>query len=148
MEQEVEKTKVCSIFEPTYRSIMLLPKEETRLRMFVNLCNYAFDEIEPQFGNEPEEKMLQALWTQFMVVFTQAKKRAKINAINGRKGGRPRKKPNESDGFFNEYQKKPTNTFSYSSVGSSSSAATVDNYDESRIDEEIDINIDDDEEVY
>lgn len=147
MEQEVEKTKVCSIFEPTYRSIMLLPKDETRLRMFVNLCDYAFDEIEPQFGNEPEEKMLQALWTQFMVVFTQAKKRTKINAINGRKGGRPRKKPNESGGFFNKNPKKPTNTYSYSSVGSSS-AATVDNYDESRIDEEIDINIDDDEEVY
>ena len=88
--EKIEKTKVCSIFEPTYRSIMTLP-EEMRLRMFVALCDYAFDEIEPVFGDEPTERILAALWEQFRVVFTQAKKRAKINAINGAKGGRPKK---------------------------------------------------------
>ena len=88
--KKIEKTKVCSIFEPTYRSVMTLP-EEMRLRMFVALCDYAFDEIEPVFGAEPIERILAALWEQFRVVFTQAKKRAKINAMNGAKGGRPKK---------------------------------------------------------
>lgn len=88
--EKIEKTKVCSIFEPTYRSIITLP-EEMRLRMFVALCDYAFDEIEPVFGAEPIERILAALWEQFRVVFTQAKKRAKINAMNGAKGGRPKK---------------------------------------------------------
>ena len=59
--------------------------------MFVALCDYAFDEIEPVFGAEPIERILAALWEQFRVVFTQAKKRAKINAMNGAKGGRPKK---------------------------------------------------------
>ena len=88
--EKIEKTKVCSIFEPTYRSIITLP-EEMRLRMFVALCDYAFDEIEPVFGAEPIERILAALWEQFRVVFTQAKKRAKINAMIGAKGGRPKK---------------------------------------------------------
>jgi hypothetical protein len=88
--EKIEKTKVCSIFEPTYRSIITLP-EEMRLRMFVALCAYAFDEIEPVFGDEPTERILAALWEQFRVVFTQAKKRAKINSMNGAKGGRPKK---------------------------------------------------------
>jgi hypothetical protein len=59
--------------------------------MFVALCDYAFDEIEPVFGDEPTERILAALWEQFRVVFTQAKKRAKINSMNGAKGGRPKK---------------------------------------------------------
>ena len=88
--EKIEKTKVCSIFEPTYRSIITLP-EEMRLRMFVALCDYAFDDVEPVFGAEPIERILAALWEQFRVVFTQSKKRAKINAINGAKGGRPKK---------------------------------------------------------
>jgi len=94
MENEIknEKTKVCSIFEPTYRSIMKLPNEEMKLRMFLILCDYAFDEIEPKFGESMEECFLSALWEQFKVVFVQAKKRARRNSINGAKGGRPRKK--------------------------------------------------------
>ena len=74
---EADKTKVCSIFEPTYKSIMTLPTENMRLRMFVALCDYAFDEIEPEFGTEIEERILAALWEQFRVVFIQAKKRAR-----------------------------------------------------------------------
>ena len=88
--EKIEKTKVCSIFEPTYRSILKLP-EEMRLRMFVALCDYAFDSIEPQVRDSSEERILAALWEQFRVVFTQAKKRAKINSMNGAKGGRPKK---------------------------------------------------------
>lgn len=88
--EKIEKTKVCSIFEPTYRSIITLP-EEMRLRMFVALCDYAFDDVEPVFGEDPIERILAALWEQFRVVFTQAKKRAKINSMNGAKGGRPKK---------------------------------------------------------
>jgi len=93
MEKEIgnDKTKVCSIFEPTYRSIMRLPAEDMQLRMFVYLCNYAFDEQEPQFGDTMEECLLAALWEQFKIVFIQAKKRAIKNSINGAKGGRPRK---------------------------------------------------------
>ncbi len=104
-----EKTKVCSIFEPTYRSIMTLPSEDMRLRMFVSLCDYAFDRIEPQFGSEIEERILAALWEQFRLVFIQAEKRARINSINGAKGGRPRK-ATVSNGFFCENRKKPTTT--------------------------------------
>ena len=106
---EFAKTKVCSIFEPTYKSIMTLPTENMRLRMFIALCDYAFDEIEPEFGSENEERILAALWEQFRVVFIQAKRRSKINSINGMKGGRP-KKPTESNWFSEEKQLKPTNT--------------------------------------
>ena len=88
---------------------MTLPSEKMQLRMFINLCNYAFDEKEPEFGPESEEKMLAALWEQFRVVFIQAKKRARINSINGTKGGRP-KKPKESNWFLSQKAKKPTNT--------------------------------------
>ena len=91
-----EKTKVCTIFEPTFRSIMILPNESMRLRMFIALCNYAFDKCEPDFGSSDEEQILAALWEQFRIVFTQAEKRSRINAINGAKGGRPRK-ANESN---------------------------------------------------
>lgn len=93
MENEItnNKTKVCSIFEPTYRSIMMLPTDEMKLRMFIHLCNYAFDEIEPHFGDTMEECFMASLWEQFRVVFIQAKKRARRNSINGSKGGRPRK---------------------------------------------------------
>ena len=59
--------------------------------MFVALCDYAFDDVEPVFGEDPIERILAALWEQFRVVFTQAKKRAKINSMNGAKGGRPKK---------------------------------------------------------
>lgn len=104
-----EKTKVCSIFEPTYRSIMTLPSEDMRLRMFVSLCDYAFDRIEPQFGSEIEERILAALWEQFRLVFVQAEKRARINSLNGAKGGRPRK-ATISNGFFEENPEKPTTT--------------------------------------
>lgn len=128
MEENIEKTKVCTIFEPTFRSIMLLPENETQLKMFVSLCEYAFDVKEPEFGDKPEDKMLEALWTQFKVVFVQAKKRAKRNAINGRKGGRPRMIPNESDGFGSENPKNPTNTSSYTAVGSSSSSHSIHQY--------------------
>lgn len=86
-----EKTKVCSIFEPTYRSIMKLPTDTMKLRMFLVLCNYAFDEQDPEFGDTMEECLLAALWEQFRIVFIQAKKRAKRNSINGAKGGRPHK---------------------------------------------------------
>lgn len=106
---ETEKTKVCSIFEPTYRSIMTLPSDDMRLRMFVSLCDYAFDRIEPKFGSENEERILAALWEQFRLVFIQAEKRARINSINGAKGGRPRK-ATVSNGFFNNNSEKPTTT--------------------------------------
>lgn len=88
---DTEKTKVCSIFEPTYRSIMAIPGDDLRLKMFISLCDYAFDEIEPEFGDSDMDRMMSALWCQFKVVFVQAKRRARINAINGKKGGRPRK---------------------------------------------------------
>lgn len=112
---EIEKTKVCSIFEPTYRSIMTLPTEDMRLRMFVSLCDYAFDRIEPKFGSENEERILAALWEQFRLVFVQAEKRARINSINGAKGGRPRK-ATKSNGFFNNNPEKPTTTDTVTAV--------------------------------
>ena len=99
-----EKTKVCSIFEPTYRSIMTLPSEDMRLRMFVSLCDYAFDRIEPQFGSEIEERILAALWEQFRLVFIQAEKRARINSINGAKVG-AHEKQSKAMGFSLETQK-------------------------------------------
>lgn len=124
---EADKTKVCSIFEPTYKSIMTLPTENMRLRMFVALCDYAFDEIEPEFGTEIEERILAALWEQFRVVFIQAKKRAKTNSINGMKGGRP-KKAKESNWFSDEKQKKPTNTFTYTNTYTGDETAASDFY--------------------
>ena len=89
---------------------MALPGNELRLRMFVALCDYAFDEIEPEFGDDPMEQLLYSLWIQFRLVFIQAKKRAIINSINGRKGGRPTK-ANETDGFVLDKQKKHTTTY-------------------------------------
>lgn len=110
-----EKTKVCTIFEPTYRSIATLPTDSMKLRMFLALCNYAFDEHEPEFGSETEERILAALWEQFRLVFVQSAKRAKINAMNGAKGGRP-KKTDETDGFSEENPEKPTETPTYTST--------------------------------
>lgn len=121
MATETEKTKVCSIFEPTYRSIMTLPSEELRLRMFIALCDYAFDRIEPEFGVETEERILAALWEQFRLVFVQAEKRARINAMNGAKGGRP-KKASETHGFSLDNPKKPTNTFKNTYTGMGTAA--------------------------
>ena len=122
---EIEKTKVCSIFEPTYRSIMTLPTDDMRLRMFVALCNYAFDEEEPVFGSECEERILAALWEQFRLVFIQAKKRAKINSINGMKGGRPRK-ATESNWFSNDNLEKPTTTFTNTNTVQETSSSDSD----------------------
>lgn len=104
-----EKTKVCAIFEPTYRSIMTLPIDAMKLRMFCALCDYAFDEHEPEFGPETEERILAALWEQFRVVFVQAAKRSKINSINGSKGGRP-KKTDVTEGLNEENPENPTVT--------------------------------------
>lgn len=111
-----EKTKVCPVFEPTYKSIMKLPNDAMKLRMFIALCKYAFEEIEPSFGESNEERLLSALWEQLRIVFIQAKKRAKTNSINGAKGGRPRK-ANETDGFPEQNLNKPTdtNTITYTS---------------------------------
>lgn len=121
-----EKTKVCAIFEPTYRSIVTLPTDEMKLRMFRALCDYAFDEHEPVFGAETEERILAALWEQFRVVFVQAAKRSKINSINGSKGGRP-KKTDKSDGFREENLEKPTTTNTITGVDT----AAADLYQES-----------------
>ncbi len=122
MATETEKTKVCSIFEPTYRSIMTLPSEELRLRMFIALCDYAFDKIEPEFGLENEERFLAALWEQFRLVFVQAEKRSRINAMNGAKGGRP-KKAKETYGFSFDNPKKPTDTYTNTYTGEESSTS-------------------------
>lgn len=107
--ENLAKTKVCSIFEPTYRSIMTLPTEDMQLRMFISLCDFSFDEKEPQFGSSNEERLLAALWEQFRIVFVQAKKRARINALNGAKGGRP-SKASEVDGLWHKNPEKPTGT--------------------------------------
>lgn len=131
----IEKTKVCSIFEPTYRSIMTLPSDDMRLRMFVSLCDYAFDRIEPKFGSEIEERILAALWEQFRLVFVQAEKRARINSINGAKGGRPRK-ATKSNGFFNNNPENPTTTDTVTDVDT----AAADLYKESL---EVEFEVDD-----
>lgn len=110
-----EKTKVCTIFEPTFRSIATLPTDSMKLRMFLALCNYAFDEHEPEFGSETEERILAALWEQFRLVFVQSAKRAKINAMNGAKGGRPRKAI-KSNGFLIRNPEKPTTTDTVTAV--------------------------------
>lgn len=107
--EKPEKTKVCTIFEPTYKSIMTLPSDPMRLRMVKALCDYAFYKIEPEFGPEAEERILAALWEQFRVVFVQAAKRSKINSINGAKGGRPRKAV-ETDGLVAENPENHTVT--------------------------------------
>lgn len=107
--EKPEKTKVCAIFEPTYRSIVTLPTDEMKLRMFRALCDYAFDELEPEFGSEIDERILAALWEQFRVVFVQAAKRSKINSINVSKGGRP-KKTDVTEGVNEENPENPTGT--------------------------------------
>lgn len=101
MEEKIEKTKVCAIFEPTYNSIMKLPSADLQLSMFINLCEFAFNNVEPKFGDAKFKDIdiapfLYALWGQFKVAFDQSKKRARINSLNGKKGGRPSKKANEN----------------------------------------------------
>lgn len=94
----MEKTKVCSIFEPTFHSIMLLPSDNEKLQTFINMCNYAYYGIEPEFPDTQIGAYQRSLWNQLKMVTDRAQKRSYQNSMNGSKGGRPKKA--ESDGFL------------------------------------------------
>lgn len=94
----MERTKVCSIFEPSFHSIMLLPSDEEKLQTFIDMCNYAYYGTEPEYPDTQIGAYQKSLWNQLKMVTDRSQKRSYQNSINGKKGGRAKKA--ESDGFL------------------------------------------------
>lgn len=87
---EVTYQRTAFFFLFTWFESIALQSEELALRLFMGICNYAFYDEKVSKEDDPEAYAL------LTTIYSQLD-HAKMNGINGTKGGRPKKREESAE---------------------------------------------------